>query len=240
MGSNHLAIAARGLTKEFGEFPAVTAIDLNVRHGEIFGLLGPNGSGKTTTIRMMLGLLEPTAGTVQVLGVSVDRHAERIRPRIGYMSQRFSLYNDLTVLQNLRFYGRAYGLSNSLLRERIQDALKMAGLEGRERVHTKDLSGGWRQRLALSAAILHRPVETIRHLRSPGIHLIRSVHRDCGNTIFLGIDNIRVTLLLTLFLCHPSPSPLQSRRFLLTANLFWKTNRRVVISNGLPQGIETD
>jgi ABC-2 type transport system ATP-binding protein len=157
MGSNHLAIEARGLTKRFGDFVAVAGIDYDVRHGEIFGLLGPNGSGKTTTIRMMLGLLEPTAGTVQVLGVSMDRYAARIRPRIGYMSQRFSLYNDLTVLQNLRFYGRAYGLKNDLLSERIQDALRMAGLEGREGTDTKDLSGGWRQRLALSAAILHRP-----------------------------------------------------------------------------------
>jgi ABC-2 type transport system ATP-binding protein len=157
MEGNHLAVEARGLTKRFGDFSAVAGIDFDVRHGEIFGLLGPNGSGKTTTIRMMLGLLEPTTGTVQVLGVPVDRHAGEIRPRIGYMSQRFSLYNDLTVLQNLRFYGRAYGLGNDLLRERIQDALRMAGLEGREGTDTKDLSGGWRQRLALSAAILHRP-----------------------------------------------------------------------------------
>jgi len=102
-------------------------------------------------------LARPPAGTVEVLGVSVSKHPEKIRPRIGYMSQRFSLYNDLTVLQNLRFYGRAYGVENDLLKERIQDAIQMAGLEGHERTRTKDLSGGWRQRLALSAAILHRP-----------------------------------------------------------------------------------
>jgi len=157
MEGNDLAIRARGLTKRFGDFTAVAGIDFDVRHGEIFGFLGPNGSGKTTTIRMMLGLLEPTAGTVEVLGVPVTERAQVIRPRVGYMSQRFSLYNDLTVLQNLRFYGRAYGLDNDLLRERIRSALRMAGLEGRERTNTKDLSGGWRQRLALSAAILHRP-----------------------------------------------------------------------------------
>jgi ABC-2 type transport system ATP-binding protein len=157
MESNNLAIIAHGLTKRFGDFTAVDAIDFEVRQGEIFGFLGPNGSGKTTTIRMMLGLLQPTAGAVEVLGVDVAGRAKEIRPRVGYMSQRFSLYNDLTVLQNLRFYGRAYGLDNDLLRERIQDALQRAGLEGREHVHTKDLSGGWRQRLALSAAILHRP-----------------------------------------------------------------------------------
>jgi len=157
MKGNDSAIVARGLTKRFGNFTAVDGIDFEVRRGEIFGFLGPNGAGKTTTIRMMLGLLKPTAGTVEVLGVSVSKHPEKIRPRIGYMSQRFSLYNDLTVLQNLRFYGRAYGVENNLLKERIQDAIQMAGLEGHERTRTKDLSGGWRQRLALSAAILHRP-----------------------------------------------------------------------------------
>ena len=157
MKGNGSAIVARGLTKRFGNFTAVDGIDFEVRRGEIFGFLGPNGAGKTTTIRMMLGLLKPTAGTVEVLGVSVSKHPEKIRPRIGYMSQRFSLYNDLTVLQNLRFYGRAYGVENDLLKERIQDAIQMAGLEGHERTRTKDLSGGWRQRLALSAAILHRP-----------------------------------------------------------------------------------
>ena len=157
MQTNQFAIIARGLTKRFGDFTAVDGIDFGVQRGEIFGFLGPNGSGKTTTIRMMLGLLRPTNGTVQVLGVPVAEHAARIRPRVGYMSQRFSLYNDLTVLQNLQFYGRAYGLANDVLEERIQNALQMAGLEGRERTRTKDLSGGWRQRLALSAAILHRP-----------------------------------------------------------------------------------
>ena len=157
MESNNFAVVARGLVKRFGDFTAVAGIDFDVQRGEIFGLLGPNGSGKTTTIRMMLGLLQPTAGTVEVLGVPIAEHPEEIRPRVGYMSQRFSLYSDLTVLQNLRFYGRAYGLGNDVLTERIQNALQMAGLEGRERMHTRDLSGGWRQRLALSTAILHRP-----------------------------------------------------------------------------------
>jgi len=157
MENHTLAIIARGLTKRFGDFTAVDGIDFEVRRGEIFGFLGPNGAGKTTTIRMMLGLLRPTEGRVEVLGVPVVEHPEEIRPRVGYMSQRFSLYNDLTVLQNLRFYGQAYGLENDLLQERIREALRLAGLEGHERTRTKDLSGGWRQRLALSAAILHRP-----------------------------------------------------------------------------------
>ena len=150
-------ISARGLTKRFDDFTAVDQVDFDVHPGEIFGFLGPNGSGKTTTIRMMLGLMRPTEGTVEVMGMPVDGDTSAIRPRVGYMSQRFSLYNDLTVLQNLQFYGKAYGLSNSELDTRIQEAVEMSGLLGRERTKTRDLSGGWRQRLALSAAILHRP-----------------------------------------------------------------------------------
>jgi ABC-2 type transport system ATP-binding protein len=150
-------IEARGLTKRFGDFTAVAGIDFDVYQGEIFGFLGPNGSGKTTTIRMKLGLLRPTSGSVKVLGMNVDGNTNQIRHRVGYMSQRFSLYNDLTVSQNLRFYGNAYGLSRTELETRSQEAIRLAGLEGRENTRTKDLSGGWRQRLALSAAILHRP-----------------------------------------------------------------------------------
>jgi ABC-2 type transport system ATP-binding protein len=150
-------VSARGLTKRFDDFTAVDQVDFDVHPGEIFGFLGPNGSGKTTTIRMMLGLMRPTEGTVEVMGMPVDGDTSAIRPRVGYMSQRFSLYNDLTVLQNLQFYGKAYGLSNSVLDTRLQEALEMSGLVGREHTKTRDLSGGWRQRLALSAAILHRP-----------------------------------------------------------------------------------
>ncbi|MBG7609775.1 MAG: ABC transporter ATP-binding protein [Anaerolineae bacterium] len=151
------AVTAHGLTKKFGDFTAVNNIDFQVRRGEIFGFLGPNGSGKTTTIRMLLGLLQPTSGTIQLLGLDTSFNAAQLRQRVGYMSQRFSLYNDLTVLQNLEFYGQAYGLENSLLKERILHAIAMAGILGHENTPTKELSGGWRQRLALSAAILHRP-----------------------------------------------------------------------------------
>ncbi len=150
-------ISAQNLTRRFGDFTAVDGIDFEVHPGEIFGLLGPNGSGKTTTIRMTLGLLSPTAGSVRVLGIDSARRPEQIRPHVGYMSQRFSLYNDLTVLQNLRFYARAYGLANQELAMRTSQALEMSGLRGRESALTRELSGGWRQRLALSAAILHRP-----------------------------------------------------------------------------------
>jgi drug efflux transport system ATP-binding protein len=151
------AVVARNLTKRFGNFTAVDAINIEVNRGEIFGFLGPNGSGKTTTIRMALGLMRPTSGSVEVLGMNVGGDTSKIRSRIGYMSQRFSLYNDLTVIQNLRFYGAAYGLSSQELEERIGQAVDMAGLRGRELAKTRELSGGWRQRLALSAAILHHP-----------------------------------------------------------------------------------
>jgi ABC-2 type transport system ATP-binding protein len=156
-GENHNAILVEGLTKDFGNFRAVDHISFTVGRGQIFGFLGPNGSGKTTTIRMLLGLLRPSDGGAQVLGCDVVRAAETIRPRLGYMSQRFSLYDDLTVLENLRFYGRTYGLHGGRLRERVRFAVEMADLKGRERERTKNLSGGWRQRLALGAAILHEP-----------------------------------------------------------------------------------
>jgi ABC-2 type transport system ATP-binding protein len=151
------AILASNLTKSFGDFVAVDGIDFEIKRGEIFGFLGPNGSGKTTTIRMMLGLMKPTAGSVEVLGTNISRNPAKVRPRLGYMSQRFSLYNDLTVMENLRFYGRSYGLSDVEMQRRIPDALRLASLEEIEHVRTRDLSGGWRQRLALSATILHRP-----------------------------------------------------------------------------------
>ena len=156
-----IAVRAKGLVKRFGDFTAVNGIDFDVRRGEIFGFLGPNGSGKTTTIRMMLGLLTPTAGDVEVLGIPVAKQPDKIRPHIGYMSQRFSLYNDLTVKQNLNFYGKVYGLRNQELKERMREAVEMAGLGGHENTRTKDLAGGWRQRLALGAAILHRPSDRL-------------------------------------------------------------------------------
>ena len=154
---NDKIISVKNLEKKFGDFTAVDQISFEVNRGEIFGFLGPNGSGKTTTIRMMLGILQPTEGEINILGASISGSAEGIRRKVGYMSQRFSLYNDLTVVQNLRFYGAAYGLGENMLQPQISEALIMAGLVGKEQVKTRDLSGGWRQRLALSVAIIHRP-----------------------------------------------------------------------------------
>ena len=154
---NGPAIEVTGLTKKFGNFIAVNNISFEVPRGQIFGFLGPNGAGKTTTIRMLLGLLTPTTGAAKVIGFDVVKQSEAMRKRIGYMSQKFSLYNDLTVDENLNFYGGVYGVRGQKLRERKKYILQMAGLTGRERELTKNLSGGWKQRLALGVAIIHEP-----------------------------------------------------------------------------------
>jgi ABC-2 type transport system ATP-binding protein len=151
------AISVEGLTRKFGTFVAVDHLTFDVRAGEIFGFLGANGAGKSTTIRMLCGLLEPTDGSATVGGVDVRRDPEGVKRRIGYMSQRFSLYERLTVDQNIRFFGGIYGLDRTRLAERRKFVLEMAGLEGREHTRTSDLAGGWRQRLALGCAILHEP-----------------------------------------------------------------------------------
>jgi ABC-2 type transport system ATP-binding protein len=155
--SNGLAIEVMGLIKKFGDFVAVNDISFEVPRGEIFGFLGPNGAGKTTTIRMLLGLLTPTAGAARVIGYDVVKESEALRKRIGYMSQKFSLYNDLTVNENLNFYGGVYGVRGRRLKARKKYILEMAGLTGRERELTRNLSGGWKQRLALGVAIIHQP-----------------------------------------------------------------------------------
>jgi ABC-2 type transport system ATP-binding protein len=156
MSPNH-AIIARNLTRKFGSFVAVDRISFEVARGEIFGFLGANGAGKSTTIRMMCGLLKPTSGTATVDGVDVSTNPEEVKRRIGYMSQKFSLYESLTVEQNIRFFGALYGLSDDQIARRKKFVLEMAGLAGRERTRAKDLAGGWRQRLALGCAILHEP-----------------------------------------------------------------------------------
>ena len=150
-------ITVDGLTRRFGDFTAVDHLSFDVRAGEIFGFLGANGAGKSTTIRMLCGLLRPTSGTAVVAGVDVTRDPEGVKWRIGYMSQRFSLYEALTVDQNIRFYGGIYGLEGAALEARRGFVIEMAGLRGREDTMTRDLAGGWRQRLALGCAILHEP-----------------------------------------------------------------------------------
>jgi ABC-2 type transport system ATP-binding protein len=150
-------ITVADLTKRFGDFVAVDRLTFDVAQGEVFGFLGSNGAGKSTTIRMLCGLLKPTSGTATVGGVDVSRDPEGVKRRIGYMSQRFSLYENLTVDQNIRFFGGIYGLDRARLEARRRFVLDMAGLHGREGLRAADLAGGWRQRLALGCAILHQP-----------------------------------------------------------------------------------
>jgi len=151
------AVEVSELTKRFGAFTSVDAISLTVEEGEVFGLLGSNGAGKSTTIRMLCGLLTPSAGRASVLGIDVARQPEEVKRRIGYMTQRFSLYEDLSVAQNLEFFGGVYGLSGARFEERRAWATKMAGLEGKEDRLTRALPAGWKQRLALACAVMHGP-----------------------------------------------------------------------------------
>ncbi len=154
--ANH-TIEVENLTKKFGDFVAVDHVNFAVKEGQIFGFLGANGAGKSTTIRMLCAILESTSGTARVGGFDINKQPEQVKESIGYMSQRFSLYEDLTVDENISFYGRVYGLSNGQIEERKRWVLDMANLHGREKSITGTLPGGWKQRLALGCAVLHRP-----------------------------------------------------------------------------------
>ena len=157
MPENHNSVVIEDLVKRFGDFVAVNHISLETRRGEIFGFLGPNGAGKSTTIRMLCGLLRPTSGRAIVAGYDVARQPESVRQNIGYMSQKFSLYNDLKVIENLRLFAGLYSVPVEKLKERTDWALDMANLNGQENLIVATLPGGWKQRLALGCAVLHRP-----------------------------------------------------------------------------------
>ena len=159
------AVETKELTRTFGAFTAVDKVTLNIRPGSIYGFLGPNGSGKSTTIRMLCGILEPSGGSGRVMDLDVATQSEAIKAKIGYMSQKFSLYNDLSVRENLEFYAGLYSLQRTEKKERIEAMIRMAGLTGRENELTANLSGGWKQRLALGSSILHKP--TILFLDEP-------------------------------------------------------------------------
>ena len=157
MANQILPLEVQGLTKKFGDFTAVDHVTFTVQPGQVLGYLGPNGSGKTTTIRMLCGLMAPTEGTARIMGIDVTQNPEAVKPHIGYMSQKFALYDDLTVLENLQFYAGVYDVPEAQEAQRIQEVLQMAGLETRTKAYTRELSGGWRQRLALGCALIHHP-----------------------------------------------------------------------------------
>ncbi|TVZ38300.1 ABC-2 type transport system ATP-binding protein [Alteromonadaceae bacterium 2753L.S.0a.02] len=157
MSDSEFAVDARGLTRNFGNLVAVNGLDLKIPKARIYGFLGPNGSGKTTAIRMLCGLLSPSAGCAEVMGFQIPEQAEQLRTRIGYMTQKFSLYEDLTVLENLRFMGKIFSMGGAQLKTRIEELLQVYDLQALRNNRASDMSGGQRQRVALAAATLHKP-----------------------------------------------------------------------------------
>jgi ABC-2 type transport system ATP-binding protein len=204
------SVAVTDLVKIFGDFTAVDRVSLEAYPGEVFGFLGPNGAGKSTTIRILCGLLKPTSGQATVAGTDVARHPEAVRQKIGYMSQKFSLYNDLNVIENIRFFAGMYSVPESAIPERADWVLKMAGLEDRRTALTGTLATGWKQRLALGCAVLHQPVilfldeptsgvdpisrrnfwELIHHMAAEGVTVFVTTHymdeaEYCGRLVLL-------------------------------------------------------
>ncbi len=192
------AIVTRGLTRRFGELTAVSQLDLEVPVGSIYGFLGPNGSGKSTTIRMLCGLLTPTAGEATVLGVDVRKDAEILRRKIGYMTQKFSLYTDLTVGENLRFMADIFGIRGAERRRRIDEQLQLFSLQDRSRQLAGTLSGGQRQRLGLAAATLHRP--ELLFLDEPTSAVDPESRREFWEFLFDLIDQGTTILVTTHFM----------------------------------------
>jgi len=188
------AIQCENLTKSFGERVAVNQLSIGIPKGAIYGFLGPNGSGKSTTIRMLCGLLTPTSGKGTVLGFDVMTQSEEIKQRIGYMSQKFSLYEDLTVEENLDFYAGIYGITGEAKKRRKAELIAMAGLEGREAQLAGSLSGGWKQRLALSCALLHQPELLILDEPTAGVD---PVSRRIFWEVIRGLANQGMTVLVT-------------------------------------------
>jgi ABC-2 type transport system ATP-binding protein len=185
------AIVVDKLCKRFGDFAALDDVSFDVGRGEIMGFLGPNGAGKSTLIRVLCGLLRPTSGRAVVAGIDITDDPEAVRRRIGYMSQKFSLYGDLSVVENLRFFGGIYGVSKRTIADRVAFAVEMAGLRGRENALVAELAGGWKQRLALGCAILHKPA--VLFLDEPTSGVDPSSRRRFWNLIHdLSADGVSV------------------------------------------------
>ena len=221
------AIIVTGLRKEFGDFVAVDSIDFTVKRGEIFGFLGPNGSGKSTTIRMLCGVIVPTDGGGTVMGYDVVNEPERVRENIGYMSQKFSLFSDLTVDENLKFYAGIYGLTDEKFAERRTYILKMADLEGREDELTGNLSVGWKQRLALGCATIHEP--KLIFLDEPTSGVDPNARRQFWELLY-ELANSGVTLFVTTHYMDEA-SHCNRLAFIYRGN---------IIAEGTPQAVKAD
>ncbi len=200
-----ISVKTEGLTRRFGKFTAVDQVSIEVYQGEIFGFLGANGAGKTTLIRMLCGLLLPSEGTGSVNGLDIYRESERIKRNIGYMSQRFSLYDDLTVSENIEFYGGIYGLSRDRIRRRKNELLEQLGLQAEQRRLTRELPLGFKQRLALGCALLHDP--PIVFLDEPTSGVDPRARRSFWDLIYQTADQGKTVFVTTHFMdeaeyCH--------------------------------------
>ncbi len=222
-----LVIRARGLTKRFGNLPAVAGVDLDVRRGEVFGFLGPNGSGKSTTIRMLCGLLLPTSGEIDVLGLQIPRDAEALKRRIGYMTQQFSLYQDLTVAENLAFLAAVHDVPRAAAKRRIAATLERYGLADRRNQLAGTLSGGQKQRLALAGTVLHEP--DLLFLDEPTSAVDPQSRREFWDSLFELADRGTTLLVSTHYMD-------EAERCMRLAIL----DRGRIVADGTPQALMRD